>query len=91
MHVFTSTRSFTYTSDFIHVDVYVHSCNCEVMPTAMECVSCCEIEQVANMMKDFDLVQCITDHEGFQHVCVLNMRVLQATSFSYRHATIWHW
>ena len=42
MQVFTSTRSFTYTSDFMHVDVhmYVRSCNCEVMPTAMECVQC---------------------------------------------------
>ena len=41
---FTSTRSFTYACDFIHVDVYVRSCNCEVIPTAMECVFCFEIE-----------------------------------------------
>ena len=34
------------------------------------------------MMIDFDLVQCISDHEGFEHVCVLNMWVLQATYFS---------
>ena len=27
------------------------------------CVSLCEIEQVANMTKDFDLVQCISDNE----------------------------
>ena len=39
----------------------------------MECVLFCEIEQVANMMKDFDLVQRIFDCEGFKHVCVLNM------------------
>ena len=44
----------------------------------MECVSCCEIEQVANMMKVFDLVQ-FSDHEGFEHVYVLNMWVLKAT------------
>ena len=47
----------------MHVDKYVRSCNCDVIPTAMDCVSCCEIEQVANRMKDFDLVQCISDHE----------------------------
>ena len=41
------------------------------MPTAIECVSCCEIDQVANMMRYFDLFQCITDHESFEHVCVL--------------------
>ena len=43
------------------------------------------------MMIDFDLVRCISDNEGFGHVCVLNMWVLQATYFSYRHAAIWHW
>ena len=44
---------------------YVRSCNCEVIPTAMYivCVSLCEIEQVANMTKDFDLIQRISDHE----------------------------
>ena len=61
--------------------MYVYSCYCEVMPTAVECVSCCEIEQVANMMKDFDLVHCIFDHEGFEHVCVLNMGGLHFTSY----------
>ena len=54
------------------------------MPTAIECVCCTEIEQVSNTVEQFTAdIQCITEHEGFEPVC-LNVWVLQAAYFSYR-------
>ena len=54
------------------------------MPTAKECVCCCEIDQV-NEKKQESLssseVMCIIDHEGFDSVC-LNVWVLQAAYFA---------
>ena len=44
----------------------------------------CEIDIVKKKMKESsNEMHCITDHEGFQSVC-LNVWVLQTTYFSYR-------
>ena len=54
------------------------------MPTIRECICCCEVERV--MMKkeeSGDVVNCITDHDGFHSVC-LDVWVLQTAYFSYR-------
>lgn len=53
---------------------------CSVMPTAVECVCCTEIEEIEVKKEQF---QCITQHEGFEAVC-LNVWVLQAAFYSYR-------
>ena len=50
------------------------------MPTAVECVCGTEIEEVVNKKEQS---QCITQHEGFEAVC-LNIWVLQTAYFSYR-------
>ena len=45
------------------------------MPTARECVCCCEIDQVNEKKQETwsgSKVACIVDHEGFKSVC-LNM------------------
>ena len=55
------------------------------MPTSRECVCCCEIDQV--MLKKEESANwntCITEHEGFDSVC-LNVWVLQAAYFNYRY------
>ena len=56
------------------------------MPTVRECVCCCEIDEMNQKKHDTcngDAVVCITDHEGFEPVC-LNMWVLQTAYFAYR-------
>ena len=54
------------------------------MATGRECVCCCEIDIVKDKMKESsNEIHCITDHEGFQSVC-LNVWVLQTVYFSYR-------
>ena len=55
-----------------------------MMPTVVECLCCTEIEQMIDMLQQFDPdLTCITGHEGFEAVC-LNVWVLQAAYFSYR-------
>ena len=55
------------------------------MPTSRECVCCCEVEKIVMKKQEGSSeVACITEHEGFQHVC-LNTWVLQAAYFTYRH------
>ena len=57
------------------------------MPTARECVCCCEIEKIVEKREESlsgRHVECITDHEGFESVC-LNMWVLQAAYYAYRY------
>ena len=56
------------------------------MPTVDECVCCCEIEQVIHKKQGDTQVTCITEHEGFESVC-LDTWVLQTAYFSYR----WHY
>ena len=51
------------------------------MPTGRECVCCCEIDSVKGKMEESsNEIHTITDHEGFQPVC-LDPWVLQ-TAFS---------
>ncbi|XP_057675034.1 uncharacterized protein LOC130905535 [Corythoichthys intestinalis] len=60
-------------------------CSCEccaVMPTVGECVCCGEQERVREKMEGAG-VQCITQHPGFQPVC-LNVDVLQTAYYAYR-------
>ena len=60
------------------------------MPTPGGCICCMEIEAVSNKIASFVSetdsesvsIHCITEHEGFDAVC-LNPWVLQAGFFSY--------
>ena len=52
------------------------------MSTETECVCCSEISQVVEK-KSSEGVECITQHPGFQSVC-LNPWVLQTAYYSYR-------
>ena len=56
-----------------------------LMPTPTECVCCQEITAIADKSETSEsgTIQCITDHEGFDVVC-LNVWVLQASYFTYR-------
>ena len=55
------------------------------MPTQTECVRCQEITATANntITSESSTIQCITDHEGFDAVC-LNVWVLQTSYYTYR-------
>lgn len=55
------------------------------MPTAVECVCCCEIEEVDAVQQQLDesTTSCITLHPGFASVC-LDLWVLQTAYHSYR-------
>ena len=52
------------------------------MPTCTECICCCELEKVVGKMEETGAL-CITEHEGFDAVC-LNRWVLQTAYFQYR-------
>ena len=55
-----------------------------MMPTNHECICCCEIDTVYNKFQENENdISCITDHEGFESVC-LNVWVLQTAYFNYR-------
>lgn len=55
-----------------------------LMTTSRECICCCEIDRIsAKKEEGGDEVTCITDHVGFEPVC-LNVWVLQAAYFTYR-------
>ena len=55
-----------------------------VMPTAQESVCCCEVEKIIlRLQESGDKVKCITEHQGFEPVC-LNVWVLQVAYFQYR-------
>ena len=72
----------------VYCTVYTCRCKCGfcvVMPTAAECVCCSEIDVIVQKMDETEAdINCITEHEGFEPVC-LNVWVLQAGFFSYRH------
>ena len=59
----------TYTS-------FLHTCRCqcgkcEAMPSRRESICCCEVHEIVQKKQDGDTpVCCITDHEGFQGVCL---------------------
>ena len=55
-----------------------------MMDTAIECVCCQEIGEMMDKMSENDTeISCITNHEGFEPVC-LNRWVLQTAYFVYR-------
>ena len=57
---------------------------CEIMASATECICCREIDEiVAKIGVSESEIQCITEHEGFEAVC-LNVWVLQTGYFNYR-------
>ena len=64
-----------------------HRCtcgHCQIMPSNAECLCCREIDKVVNKLEESEgTVSCITEHEGFEPVC-LNVWVLQAAYFQYR-------
>lgn len=53
------------------------------MPTPRECVCCNEIQKVCDVRDEYPDKKCITDHPGFQTVC-LNEHVLQVAYYQYR-------
>ena len=54
------------------------------MLTVAECIWCCKIDITIQKMGQIQAqISCITEHEGFEPVC-LNVWVLQARYFSYR-------
>lgn len=54
------------------------------MPTLDECTCCGEIDSTVRKMNESDRpLRCITEHEGFEPVC-LNVWVLQTAYFQYR-------
>ena len=71
----------------MNILVYVGACgHCVVMPTsrACHCVCSAEIDELSEKMQEGPCeVTCITEHEGFEAVC-LNVWVLQAAYFEYR-------
>ena len=55
------------------------------MRTSQECICCCEVESVVLKKEESaSEVSCITDHEGFESVC-LDVWVLQTAYYSYRY------
>ncbi|XP_060077579.1 uncharacterized protein LOC132557107 [Ylistrum balloti] len=59
-------------------------CNrCQLMPTTSECVCCEEISQVKHVRDEVDGIRCITDHPGFQTIC-LDIFVLRTAYEGYR-------
>ncbi|XP_063416278.1 uncharacterized protein LOC134697922 [Mytilus trossulus] len=56
--------------------------NCEVMPTARECICCNEVQRVLDVKNEED-ISCITQHPGFSPVC-LDVHVLGVAYFQYR-------
>ena len=53
------------------------------MPTARECLCCKEVDEVSAVMQEFPDISCVTDHPGFQPVC-LDVNVLRTAYYSYR-------
>ena len=54
------------------------------MPSCRECLCCCEVDSVVQKIQENGIaISCITEHEGFEPVC-LNLWVLQAAYFTYR-------
>ena len=65
--------------------ILYHRCKCgkcEVMPTAKESICCREILAIDNKLQESSggNLCCITEHEGFQPVC-LDVSVLQTAGF----------
>ncbi len=94
--IFENSTAFCVISDFFRRNstlvselwMFLFFCRCEcdkcrIMPTARECLCCKEVPQVLEVMQEFPEISCITDHSGFQSVC-LDLYVLRTAYFSYR-------
>ncbi|CAG2209548.1 unnamed protein product [Mytilus edulis] len=57
--------------------------HCGVMPSAKECVCCCEISKIVDVKNEHPDTACITDHPGFHPVC-LDIHVLNVAYYQYR-------
>ncbi|CAC5359024.1 unnamed protein product [Mytilus coruscus] len=58
--------------------------HCESMPTANECICCQELNRMTDKMEELPSpTQCITEHPGFEPVC-LNQYVLETAYYQYR-------
>ena len=58
--------------------------HCEQISISRECLHCHEVGAISQKMLDSgNEVDCITDHEGLQTVC-LNLWVMQTDNFSYK-------
>ncbi|XP_071833063.1 uncharacterized protein [Apostichopus japonicus] len=63
--------------------------NCQIMPSGRECVCCSEVPQVLEKQADARTLspsqpyRCITEHPGFQSVC-LDVHVLQTAWSQYK-------
>ena len=56
------------------------------MPTVTECVCCCEIDKVVQKIENSPIrISCITQHEGFNAVC-LNRWVLQTAFYQFHQS-----
>ncbi|VDI42345.1 Hypothetical predicted protein [Mytilus galloprovincialis] len=53
------------------------------MPSAKECVCCCEISKIVDVKNEHPDTACITDHPGFHPVC-LDIHVLKVAYYQYR-------
>ncbi|XP_046548600.1 P2X purinoceptor 7-like [Haliotis rubra] len=67
------------------VSTYWCSCDtCETQPTIEECCCCHEQAAVREKMEEHeDQISCITDHPGFEQVC-LSVYALQTAYYHYR-------
>ena len=59
---------------------------CVPMPTPVKCLCCQEIEAIVSKIAGSETtnLQSITEHEGFEPVC-LNVWVFQVSFYTYRH------
>lgn len=72
-----------YIKHFKHICYGRCSCGqCVPMPSAKECICCTEVKAIPDLMEN-DGVQCITDHQGFDPVC-LNTYVLDTAYNQYK-------
>ena len=52
--------------------------------TSIECICCHEVDSIIKKMYMYESeLSCITEHEGFEAVC-LNLWVIQAAYFNYQ-------
>ena len=58
--------------------------HCEQMPTAVECVCCDIIDQCQNVTDQSvsaGSIQCITEHKGFEAVCIKYVGIANSVFF----------
>ena len=53
------------------------------MPTAVDCVCCHDIKEVMKIMKGSPTLRCVSNHEGFDDVC-LNRYAVQVAVYQHK-------